>query len=380
MRIFRKIIFTLFLSLFMAGIITAQPELDLSTNRLRYRDVFDRIENVYFINKGDQPLTIDSIYYNSNLYYVRFDRYYVFPFVLQPGDSTLMDCIISGYPWVTVADTADTMYIMNNGKNKIEKLQIEIQFYHDKLEEGSISGKITDGVNPIANAEIDFLLEGNYIIRKVFSDANGNYGMDLPTGLYTVGAVADSYYVSFYDNKTDPFRANFVNIKTGETQNINFSLSKIDYSGSSVSGRVLDSLSHVLLKRAIIVVRKGDHTPNKNVNDSPNLLKNNSAAADTSQTYTALLNNDGTYSIEGIKEPGYYYVQSFSDYYVPTYYSQNKTSVFWQKADSVYINSDLNNLNIYMPRDSSIGAGSVTGNILTSPNLLRCSKRCYSIC
>ena len=366
MQNYKKIIFLILLSFILADALYAQPELDLSTNRLRYRDVFDRIENVYFTNKGDQPLIIDSIYYNSNLYYIRFDKYYTFPFVLQPGDSALMDCIISGYPWITISDTTDTMYIINNGKNQLEKIKIEIQFYHDKTEEGTITGKVTDGANPISNAQVYFFLEGNYIIRKIVTDANGNYSMELPVGYYSIGAAADSFYVSFYDGRRDPFRAKIVKLGVGSQLNINFQLEKIDYNGNSVRGRILDSLSHNLLKRAIIVMRKGDHTPKKIVNKSSHEFLEDKNIQDTSLTYTALLNSNGTYSIEGIKEPGYYYIQSFSDYYVPTYYSNDNASVFWQQADSIYINTNLTNIDIRMPRDSSIGGGSVSGKVLTS--------------
>ncbi len=362
MRNYIKLILPIIYSILFASSIYAQPELDLSSNRLRYRDIFDRIENVYFINKGDQPLVIDSIYYNSNLYFVRFDKYYGFPFILQPGDSTLMDCIVSGYQWVTTNDTSDTMYIVNNGKNPMESLKIEIQFFHDKQEFGTFTGKVTDGTNPINKADVYFLLEGNYMIRKTVTDANGNYNIDLPNGYYTIAAAADSFYLSFYDNKPDPFKANIIKLESNTTQNINLTLDNIDYSGNSVSGKVLDSLSHALLKRAILVLRKGDHTPNKIVNN----ISKNANVQDTSRTYTALLNYNGTYSVEGIKDPGYYYIQSFSDYYVPTYYGVNNASVFWQQADSIYINSNLTNLDIQMPRDSSIGGGSISGNILTS--------------
>ena len=366
MRIYKKIIFTILMSFFVAGISVAQPKLSLSKSKLIYESIFNRLQNVYLINNGNQQLEIDTVTYNSTLYYLRFNKYYQFPFYLDPGDSTLMDCIIEGYPWITSADTIDTMIIKSNSVNGNEKIGIKIDFYQDTLNEGTITGQITDGINPIANAEVYFFLEGNYIIRNVFTDANGNYIKDLPIGRYTFGAIADSYYVSFYDGKTNPFRSNLITIKSEQTINVNFNLNKIDYSGSGVSGRVLDSLSHALLKRAIIIVRKGDHTPNKIVNGNIPKLSKSNYAADTSRTYTGILNKDGTYSIEGIKDPGYYYIQSFSDYYIPTYYSKNKTSVFWQKADSIYINSNVNNLDIYMPRDSSIGGGTISGNILTS--------------
>ncbi len=368
MRNYKKIILLILLPFFITGVSLAQPKLSFSKSELNYKSIFDRLQNVYLINSGDQQLRIDTIYYNSKLYYLRFNKYYQYPFYINPGDSVLMDCIIEGYPWITAADTADTMYIMNTGVNIAEKMPIRIKFFEDTLKVGTIQGTITDGVNPITNAEIYFFLEGNYIIRKVSTNANGDYSMQLPIGRYTVGAVADSYYVSFYDNKTNPFRSNLITLKSEQLRKVNFTLNKIDYSGSSISGQVWDSLSHALLRRAILVVRKGDHTPNKIVSGIAPTISKNNIAVDTGRTYTVFLNSNGSYSIEGIKEPGYYYIQAFSDYYVPTYYSQNKTSVFWQTADSVYINTDLKDLNIYMPRDSSIGGGSISGNILTSPS------------
>ena len=252
MRNYKKIILSILLSFFIAGVSLAQAKLSLSKNVLNYESIFNRLQNVYLINSGDQQLRIDTISYNSGLYYLRFNKYYKFPFYINPGDSVLMDCIIEGYPWITAADTADTMYIVNSGVNITEKMPIRIKFFEDTLKVGTIKGTITDGVNPITNAEIYFFLEGNYIIRKVFTDANGNYSKELPVGRYTVGAITDSYYVSFYDSKTNPFRSNLITLKTEQIRNVNFTLNKIDYSGSSINGQVWDSLSHALLKRAAI--------------------------------------------------------------------------------------------------------------------------------
>ena len=80
--------------------------------------------------------------------------------------------------------------------------------------------------------------------------------------------------------------------------------------------------------------------------------------------YSAIINSDGTYQIDNITEPGYYIIQAFSDYYVPSYYKSNSfSSPFWEKADSIYIGGDVCDLNIYMPRDSSVGGGIISGTV-----------------
>jgi hypothetical protein len=78
--------------------------------------------------------------------------------------------------------------------------------------------------------------------------------------------------------------------------------------------------------------------------------------------YTAFTDANGNYSVNAIIDPDYYYVQAFSDYFVPTYYdSLGNYPSFWQNADSIFINSELNNFDIYMPRDSSLGGGIISG-------------------
>jgi hypothetical protein len=63
--------------------------------------------------------------------------------------------------------------------------------------------------------------------------------------------------------------------------------------------------------------------------------------------------------------PGYYYVQAFSDYYIPSFYNYiNKPAVFWQNADSIFISGSLSNVNVLMQRDSSVGGGKINGTVI----------------
>ena len=119
----------------------------------------------------------------------------------------------------------------------------------------------------------------------------------------------------------------------------------------------MDSLSLSPLGKAIIIARKGGHTPSK-----IKASQNDSLPTDI---YSTIINPDGTYEIDNITEPGYYTIESFSEYYVPSYFKSNNYSTpFWETADSININSDICNLNILMPRDSSFGGGAISGNVL----------------
>src|SRR3989339_72239 len=77
-----------------------------------------------------------------------------------------------------------------------------------------------------------------------------------------------------------------------------------------------------------------------------------------------IIKSDGSYNIQNVIVPGHYFVQAFSDYYMPAYYNfANKSAVFWQQADSIYISGSLSNVNVVMARDSSVGGGRINGTV-----------------
>ncbi|HEY6906340.1 MAG TPA: carboxypeptidase-like regulatory domain-containing protein, partial [Ignavibacteriaceae bacterium] len=354
MRLFATgiLFFLCFLSL------NAQPILRISPEELEYRDVFHRLQNAYFKNIGNQPLVIDSIYYTHNdFYYLRFDRNWRYPLTILPGDSIMMDCILSGYLNYTLEDVLDTLYIYNNGTNPYEFLKIKIDYYEDNFYSGFLQGNVSSGGSPVANADIYFLYGGNFIIARTTSDANGNYSAELPVGNYSVAAVRDSFYTTFYDQQYDPLNAAQVTVDTNGYTTANLTLVRKTPTVNSISGSIFDSMAVYPLKRGIVIVRNGTHTPQKVVPEKLDSPAVNAA-------YTAFVNDDGTYNIDDIIDPGYYFVQSFSDYFVPTYYdSTGNYPSFWQNADSIYIGSPVTNADIYMPRDSSIGGGVITGTV-----------------
>src|SRR4030067_210165 len=166
----------LFLFIFFSSALLYAQRLEITPNEMKFEDIFQRLENVYFINEGNALLQIDSIVYNRDLYYVRFDNQYTLPFYLQPDDTVKMDCILAGYYYIPSSDTLDTMYVYSNSINGIEDLKVKIDYYDDDYGDGTINGFATDSIlTPIPDANIYFFYEGSYIIHATITDQNGYY-------------------------------------------------------------------------------------------------------------------------------------------------------------------------------------------------------------
>ncbi|NWF89532.1 MAG: carboxypeptidase regulatory-like domain-containing protein [Ignavibacteriaceae bacterium] len=348
--------FTIFFIVFNSVFLFAQPKLKLEPDEIEFEDRFYRNKNVYFINTGNTPLRIDSLQYKkSNYYFLRFNKPWEYPVILQPNDSVKMDCILESYVYVPAADTSDTLFIFNNGEKSIERLKVKIKYFDNFYGAGYVYGKVVNNVSEVANAKVSFFFNNNYLVTSTLTDSNGNYYVELPPGQYAVAVEKDSFYVSYYKDQFDPFNADVFYLYRDSSKIIDFNLERITYSGNSISGIITDSLSNARVKKGVLVVRTGTHTPNKiSVNANSKLVQNG--------IYTTFIKPDGSYSLNGILIPGYYYVQAFSDYYIPSFYNfANKSAVFWQQADSIFINGSLSNININMKRDSSVGGGKISG-------------------
>jgi hypothetical protein len=128
--------------------------------------------------------------------------------------------------------------------------------------------------------------------------------------------------------------------------------------GYSISGAISDLKSQFTVDRAVVVIRKGTHNPAKIEIQPQDTIP--------TQSYSVFADASGNYNLQNIPQAGYYFVQSFSDFYVPSYFKQSGPSpVFWQQGDSVQINTALTNKNISMKRDSSIGGGIINGIVNT---------------
>jgi hypothetical protein len=357
----RKVIYTVFLLGIWCSISFSQGILKVIPDQLEFKNIFNRLWDVQFINTGNAPLTISNINYKKpELYFIRFDKYGNYPFTLAPNETVHMDCILSGYYYVSQQDSVDTMFVYNNGISTVAPIKIKIDFFNANQGLGSINGniKLLSSSVPVSNARIRFLLGGNYFINSTYSDIYGNYSAQLPPGNYIVAAEKDSFYTTFYGEKFDPFTSTVVHISKDSVSTANIDISKMISTRYSLSGNISDIVSQGSVDRAVVVIRQGSHNPGKIEIQPKDTIP--------TQTYSVFADGAGNYNINNIPQPGYYYVQSFSDYYVPSYFKQSGPSpVFWQQADSLQINGALTNKNISMQRDSSIGGGIITGIINT---------------
>ncbi len=352
----KVIILTVVLLSFGEGLF-AQPQLVITPDKIEYKDVFYRLGVVYFKNVGNQPLMIDSLSYELDFYFVRFNKHPYTPFYIDPGDSVQMDCILSGFMWLSGIDTTDTMYVYNNGSTGAQKLEIEIDLEHGFSGEGIINGQVKDSIGVIPGATVYFFFGGNFVISTAQTDQFGFYSVILPPGNYSVAVEKDGYYTMFYDQQFDPFNATLVSLDDDSVRSLNFDMLPELSTGLSVSGKIIDSLSGTPIEKGIVIVRRGTHTPTK-------IPSSNYSVLSQQGIYTTFVHRGGSYDQTNILAEDYYYVQGFSDYFIPSYYqSDNIPAPFWQMADTVLIASAVIDIDISLPRDSAYGAGNVFGNV-----------------
>lgn len=331
----------------------AQPNLDIEPRRITFENIFYRYDYTNLINEGNQILRIDSLSSKKSFYLIDFENAQHLPIFINPGDTVKLNVTLTNFYNITVSDTTDTVWVYSNDPESPRDLRIKIDFFDDNF--GNCAGLITDEVlAPLPDSRIYFLYYGVYLFDSTLSDINGNYSAILPAGNYTVAAEKENYRVMFSGNTPDPYFAQPVELDSGQTINVDLSLPAITNSGFSVSGVVIDSVNGNAIDKGVVVIRKGGHTPT--------LLKPNALAADSS-VYAGFINSDGSYNII-VEDSTYYYVQAYSGYYLPTYYNnKNAASVFWQNADSVFVNQALISKNLYLERDSSYGGGGAYGYI-----------------
>lgn len=356
MKVITSISVSIILVVVYSTIALAQPELDIQPNRVEFEDLFNRFDYTFLINKGDEILTIDSIAYNDSIYILGFENNLQLPFSIVPDDSIKMTVTLSGFYYITVTDTLDTMYVFNNGIASPEPLRIRINFFEDEY--GEIECTVKDSLTPVENATLYFFYNGIYLLATAQTDTSGKYRITLPEGEYTIGVEKDGYYSVFYDSTYDPYFAELIDLHLGSLEFLNFNLKKIDNSNLSVSGQIIDSTSGNNVNKGIIIVRGGNHVPIGKPNGNPLL--------DTMYTFAGFIKPDGSYKVY-TQLPDYFYLQAYTNNFLPGYYNdEGIASVYWQNADSLLIDTIIADKNISLLRDSSYGYGSISGNITFS--------------
>lgn len=349
-----KIVFLFVISLLITSEIFPQPDLRIDPNRVRFRDIFTRIDSTFFINEGDQVLSIDSLVYTkSNYYSIYFEGNKQIPFTIEPDDTVTTYVVLENFYNITVTDTSDTIWVYNSGNIDPERLRIQIEFFDDDT--ATVICYVKDEFQqPLSNTDLYYFYYGIYLVGEARTDPNGYYELKLPKGLYTVAAAKDGYRTIFNSATPDPFFAPLIQLDSGQTVTIDYSLPIIGTSNLSVSGTVYDSLTGNIVDKGVIIVRKGNHTPSRMM-------------AEDSTVYAGFIRTDGSYSVS-VEQDTFYYVQTYSNYFLPGYYnSAGYASVFWQNADTLLINSNINDKNLYLQKDLSYGGGTAMGSISLPP-------------
>lgn len=348
-----KFSLTILIIFYLSFNLIAQPNLDIEPRRVTFEDIFARYDYTYLINDGNEVLRIDSLSTIQSFYIIDFENSQQLPIYINPNDSVRLNITLMNFYNITISDTTDTVWVHSNDPESPRDLRIKIDFFDDDY--GNCTGLITDeALSPLADSRIYFLYYGIYLFDSTLTDATGKYAALLPKGDYTIAADKENYRVMFSGNTPDPYFAQNVTLDSGQTIIVDLSLSPLISSGFSVSGVVVDSIYATPLDKGVVIVRKGTHTPT--------LLKQNKLATDSS-VYAGFIKSDGSYNII-VEDSGYYFVQGYAGYYLPTYYNnQNAASVFWQEADSVLVNQSLVSKNLYLQRDSSYGGGGAYGYI-----------------
>lgn len=353
----RKVLIVL---LFTAIEIFAQHQdgLMVMPRNLHFASDFDRSQFIYVENNSDNTVTIDSISYDPNVYFIRLENISGFPIVMQPYFEFGFEVVQYNYFNLQPEDSSSTITIYNTGSNPV----ITLETHHDQdmmhySRKGTINGTVKDSINTISDATVYFFYDRIILIDSSNTDNEGNFTKELPVGDYFVAAEKDGYYVEYAFDKDSPLGADVISIREHMPVNLNFILEEEPITNLNVSGKVID-IGGGSLSKAVVVVRKGKHTATK---------ISATADDDINRSYTTFTDINGSYNLKNIKYEGDYFVQVFAPFNIPGYYNENGIpSVFWQSADSVTIMNSMGNIDLTLERDSSSGAGFVDGRVLSN--------------
>lgn len=348
--------FVIILMLVLSVSAQGQGSLSVMPHHLHYFDNFNRTRIVRVQNMAMNAITIDSIAYDQNVYTIRLNNYPEFPVNLPAGNQFTFEVVQSNYYFLTESDSSSIITIFNDSDDPT----IEIGVHQHTFrwgQKGIISGTVSDSLGAIDSASIYFFYDQTLLIDSTKTDAAGNYTIEIPTGNYYVAAYREGYYMQFAYDKDSPLGADVVAVEHNQNTDVDFTLEEEIETELDLDGTITD-LEAAALKKTIVVVRKGIHTPTK---------IESGAEDDVNRSYTTITNNNGFYKVNNVKYSGSYYVQAFAPLTIPGYYnSQKSPSVFWQDADSIDLKGTLNNIDIVLQRDSSYGAGVVEGSVLSN--------------
>jgi len=350
----RKLLIILWLTLNVSA--QMQSSLIVMPRNLHFWNNFDRSKIVRVQNNFVNTVEIDSIVFNPGIYTIRLNNFHDFPISLQPGSQFTFEVVQYNYFYLTDSDSLSTINIYNNSETPVIDVVAHQHNYRHGMK-GIVSGNVEDSLGVINGASIYFFYNQNLLIDSTKTDDAGNYSISVPTGDYFVAANKDGYYMKFAFDNDSPLGADLITVENNQNVNLDFTLEAEVKTDLDVGG-IISDVEAALLKKTIVVVRKGTHTPTKIIAGSED---------DLNRSYATMTNTDGSYKISNVKYPGDYYVQAFAPLTIPGYYNSQKTpSVLWQDADSISLSNVQNNIDIVLERDSSYGEGFVEGSVLSN--------------
>lgn len=334
-----------------------QGGLMVMPRNIHFMDNFNRSKHIFVENNSSGTITIDSIIYNPNIYFIRLNNASDFPIVMPPFFEFEFEIIQYNYFNLTPGDSASTITIYNSSSDSAITLEIHHNQNMNCSKKSIVNGSVEDSINVLADAKIYFFYNRIVLVDSATTDANGNFTKELPVGDYFIAAVKEGYYVEYAFDKDSPLGADVIFVREDSTVTLDFFLENESATNLNLSG-VINDVSGGTLPKAVVVVRKGKHNPTKI-----------SAVADDdiNRIYTTFTDVNGLYNLKNIKYEGDYFIQVFAPFNIPGYYNENgEPSVYWQDADSVALINSMANIDLTLERDSSYGAGFVNGSVLSN--------------
>ena len=352
-----KIIF--YIVSFNISIFAQMNGLEITPHQINFTNKFEKIKTVTIKNNGPDQILIDSLTYDASMLYIRNNDFVNFPIMLESDSVISIDVLITNFFSLKGDDSSTVISFYNSSKDSIKSINVNIDFQMYRRLEGIVNGTVRDSSNLLDKAKLYFFFDGIYLIDSTITDNNGYYEKELPYGRYFVAANKLGYYMQYGYQKNSPLEANFTYIKNESPQIVDFILEAEIETNISIDGVVFDIVSDGILNEAVVVVRKGDHTPTKALAIEDDMFR----------SYAVKTNSKGEFRINNIKAGGNYYLQAFAGHYIPGYFNKNFVHTsFWQNADSIDLFESESNKNIYLQRDSSYGGGIAKGFVRHNNN------------
>lgn len=352
-KMIKKIIF--YIVIFSSAIFAQMSDFEIMPHQINFMNKFERIKRVKMFNRGTNEVKIDSINYDSSMLYIRNNNFSNFPLILEPDSSVSIDVLLNNYFTLQGNDSTSVISVYINGINNPRNVTVGVDFQMLHEMDGIIKGSVKDSSNYLSDAKIYFFFAGIYLVDSTNTNSEGNYEKQLRSGDYYVASQKDGYYMQYGNLKNSNLEADFIEVRRDYPKTVDFILDAEIETNLSISGVVYDVFSDLVLNKAIVVVRKGDHDPTK-IQASMQL--------DLSRDYSVMTNSKGEFNVKNIQGGGDYYLQAFSHFYIPGYFNDmQKHETNWQNANSISVFGSEIGKNIYLDRDSSYGGGIARGHV-----------------